>query len=900
MNRKGKDISIIKLISIVFIVTMIISTGGIGYLIFSQWVLSARQTTEIISEDIGEQLHSQVNALINIPYHINELNEKTIKNEILDISNEELRTKFFAGVLSSHNMDVHSFSYALADGRFYGARRNEENKVEIMIADSSTEGEAWYYAVNEDLTKGELIKKTAKYDARTRSWYQDAANAKRPGFSSVFKHHVKDDLTVSAAWPIYNSEGELQGVLGTHMLLSGIGDYLSKIVKDYNGYAVIIEKETGELIANSFGVDNFIINNDGSIERFNICEKEEISILKAVCDYYFSDKKGKFLYSDEEGRFYVFASEIKMNGLNWVLVSAVPESFYMSNVAKNIHITLLFIMLALLSSHLIYRAATKRFLRPMNHLLEASAAFSLGDLSKRIQVERNDEIGEISKSFNKVADKMEFYINNLEALVKERTEELYKSTLELKESKKQLQLILSSTAEGVCGLDVDGNCTFINESGLKMLGYLSSMDLLGKNIHDVIHHSYKNGQPYPIEECKILTALKQGSSVKTDDEVFWRADNSFFDVEYYAHPLICESKIVGGVLTFTDVTERKEKEKEINYLSYHDALTGIYNRRGFEKYLNKIDNLEYMPISVIFADINGLKMTNDIFGHAAGDKLIKKSAEILAKASREKDIVARVGGDEFILLLPKTKKEDAEKVLLRVRSEFSNAYIEAIKCSISLGCDTKTNLEQTLEEVMTNAENAMYKDKTMNRRVINQDMIDTIVSFLHTKRPEEKRHSASVQRLSCEIGELLNLSQTDINRLKRAAYLHDIGKIVQDESLLVKEELTDEELEKMRQHPIDGYRILSLFDDTLDLAEFVYAHHENWDGSGYPRQLKGEEIPLISRIILIAETYDRAYREGEKGEEQKALALKVTEDGAGKRFDPNISKLFIEMKKKEK
>jgi len=287
-----------------------------------------------------------------------------------------------------------------------------------------------------------------------------------------------------------------------------------------------------------------------------------------------------------------------------------------------------------------------------------------------------------------------------------------------------------------------------------------------------------------------------------------------------------------------------------------------------------------------------------VFGHVAGDELIKKSADILRKSCRNGDVIARVGGDEFVILLPKTDKGEVEKVLSLIKTGFSNARIEAIKCSVSLGVDTKTSSHQSLEEMMANAENMMYKDKTINRKSANRDIIDTIIETLHSKYPREKQHSLSVSQLCGELGITLNLSKTEINVLKRAGYLHDIGKIVLEKSLLSKDNLkslTEEEREKVRQHPIVGYRILNLFDETLDLAEYAYSHHERWDGKGYPRGLEGEQIPLIARIISIAETYDRVLNRGDGPfDERKKMAVKVIKESAGKQFDPNLAGLFVQ------
>lgn len=473
---------------------------------------------------------------------------------------------------------------------------------------------------------------------------------------------------------------------------------------------------------------------------------------------------------------------------------------------------------------------------------------------------------------------------------------LIKTNLQLEDNQDQLRLILDSAAEAIYGIDLDGNCTFCNKSCIKMLGYNDQSELLGKNMHEQIHHTREDGTPFPVHECRIFNAFVKGEGAHVDDELFWRADGTSFEVEYYSFPQIRNGEIIGAVISFRDITQRKQKEAEIQYLNCYDILTGLHNRRCFEENRGKIDTAENLPLSVIFADINGLKMTNDIFGHAAGDELIKKSSEILKQVCRENDLVARLGGDEFIILLPKTTEENAGDILEQIRAEFVYARVEAIKCSISLGLYTKRSSEQSLDEIMANAENAMYKDKTMNRKAINKDIIDTIIDSMHSRNPREKQHSVSVSEMCAEMGTALHLAETEISKLCRAGYLHDIGKIVLDQSILAKDSFTDEELEKIQQHSAVGFRILSLFDDTLDLAEYVYGHHERWDGKGYPRGLKGEEIPLISRIISVTETYDRVFERNHLPlEERKAEALDKIRSGMGNRFDPRIAKLFIDI-----
>lgn len=292
-------------------------------------------------------------------------------------------------------------------------------------------------------------------------------------------------------------------------------------------------------------------------------------------------------------------------------------------------------------------------------------------------------------------------------------------------------------------------------------------------------------------------------------------------------------------------------------------------------------------------------MTNDIFGHNAGDELIKKSSEILRKSCRQTDLIARVGGDEFIVLLPNTTEETTEQVVARIKSEFADTRVKAIKCSMSLGYDTKRIPEQSIDEIITNAENAMYKDKVSNRTSTNIDIINTISETLYSRSSVEKQHAINTSNLCADFGFILGLPEPEISKLKRAASLHDIGKIVLDNSVLLKDSkrtLTASQRVEMKQHPVVGYRLLSLFDETLDLAEYVYGHHERWDGSGYPRGLKGEQIPLLSRIISVVETYDHLLHNNELSlKDRKMAAIDVIKNGAGTQFDPQIADSFVQM-----
>ncbi|HKM29462.1 MAG TPA: diguanylate cyclase [Bacilli bacterium] len=895
MEKNKTNTKIRKNILLIFVIALVISITSSGIIVFANWISSSKVITEQLATDINENIHNKVYDFMQAPYNVNEINHKIIENNMLDLSDDKQRNKFFVGVVEMQKQEIYSFSYGTVTGEYYGAHRNEEGEIEIIICSEETDWNAGYYSINEDGTPGELVFQVGKFDPRTRAWYIAAVQNEGAVYSPIYKHFVKNDLAVSAAWPVYDEHHELKGVMGVHLLLSDISKYLKDAVSKYNGMAIIIEKDSHYLIANSLEIADFNILPDETLIRYTPEDLDNEGIQKSY-EHYKEQETFEKVYKGKSGNYFVDTKEITLEGINWIVMTAIPESIFMKDVTNSMFWSAFAAIISLIFLLLIYNFFMKRYLQPVKDLLQISGEMSAGDLRKRIKIVKHNEIGLISQIFNDVADKMESLIDNLDDTVQQRTEELQKTYAKLAENKGDLQLILDSAAEAIYGIDLQGNCTFCNKSCLKMLGYNYQTELLGKNMHWLIHHSHKDKTPMPIEECKIYNIYHNQEGSHVDDEVFWRADGTCFDAEYYSYPQIKNEIIVGIVVTFTDISKRKQKEAKIEYLSYYDALTGFQNRSYFEKNRIIFDKPENLPLSVIFADINGLKMTNDIFGHAAGDELIKESAKILKKVCRQDDLIARIGGDEFVILLPKTTKEEVSKVLARIDSEFETARVEVIKCSISAGAATKTSSLQPLDEVMGNAENAMYKDKTLNRKNVNKDIIDTIVDNLHLRNLDEKRHSIDVSNLCVKVGLAMKLPENEISKLKRAAYLHDIGKIVLDEGILRKDYFTEEEKEKIKQHSAVGYRILNLFDDTLDLAEYIYGHHERWDGSGYPRGLKKEQIPLISRIIQSVETYDRVLHRGELPlEERKIIARNVINAGGGTQFDPKVAAVLVQV-----
>ena len=461
---------------------------------------------------------------------------------------------------------------------------------------------------------------------------------------------------------------------------------------------------------------------------------------------------------------------------------------------------------------------------------------------------------------------------------------------ELQTSRQNLQLILDSTAEGIFGIDREGKCTFCNASSLRLLGYERQEQLLGKEILAIINPPKTGEAAIDLQATDIFSPMVTGNGISLEDQVFSRPDGTSFDVLLYAYPQWKNNQVVGSVITFTNTTERKQNIEKIQYLSSHDELTGVHNRSFFEQEKERMDKEENLPISLLVGDVNGLKLSNDIFGHIAGDSLLKTICSVMQKVCPQKGSISRTGGDEFVVLLPKTSNDEARQLMERMQAQLDEQFPPMGKDSISLGYATKTSTAENLENVFRNAENGMYMEKTLNHRAMQKKQLKQLELQLYANVPEEKLHAKRIAHHCSRMAGLLQLDENASKQLVRAGYLHDIGKVVREMGPLGDPSLVVQDIQGIYEHTVVGFRILKSFDETADLAEIILHHHEHWDGTGYPRQLKEKQIPLASRILRFCETYEMLSQEKESDEvtiKQNLSSL------AGTVLDPHLVSLYL-------
>ena len=433
-----------------------------------------------------------------------------------------------------------------------------------------------------------------------------------------------------------------------------------------------------------------------------------------------------------------------------------------------------------------------------------------------------------------------------------------------------------------------------NTSHQKLTGIALS-ELRGKTPTEVVGD--KQGK---LIEKKYLECVKKAKSISYEEVLTLKSGTQIWHTTL--NPIIENGKVINIVGSSHDITGRKQMEEKIKEMSLIDQLTGLYNRRYYEHNILNAYGEKCLPLSILLMDVNGLKLVNDAFGHKYGDLILTQIATILKNNINAKEgFAARIGGDEFIVVLPSHSLIEAKKVADNIKQNIDlqskeNQENLGIMLSASIGLATRESIKQNPEETFKAAEDSMYRHKLAETASVKSKTIDIILNTLYEKGEMEMLHSRRVSELSSKLASALGLDKEKVDEIRLAGLMHDIGKIGIPEQILNKPgKLTDEEYEIIKKHSEAGYRILKASNEFYKIAIYVLQHHERIDGKGYPYGLTGEEITLPAKIIAIADAYDamtstRSYREAKTKEYAISQLLKY----AGTQFDENLVKVFIE------
>ncbi|MEA4870521.1 MAG: PAS domain S-box protein [Christensenella sp.] len=478
--------------------------------------------------------------------------------------------------------------------------------------------------------------------------------------------------------------------------------------------------------------------------------------------------------------------------------------------------------------------------------------------------------------------------------------ELKRTMRALQESERSKSVLLANLPGMAyrCAYDRNWTMQFVSSGCFDLTGYLPN-ELIGNaciSFNEIICQEYR--EPIWMESSAHLSE-HQGN--RYEYEILTASGERKWVLDINQGVFEPSGKLIALEGIIIDITNSKLQFLQIQYLSNHDQLTGLHNRQYYDNAKKRLDQAQYLPLSVMYVDINGLKLINDAFGSEAGDRMIQTTATILKANIRDQDIVARIGGDEFGILMPNSGSQGSIERMQTIKSAFS-MYNDSVKdramiINLSIGYCTKADEWMDFSQVEKEAEANMARRKLFDQKSHHNAVLSSIMTTLFERSFETEEHAERIDQICAIVGRKLGLSHEEMDKLHLFAILHDIGKIgISDQILNKPSSLNEEEFAVMKTHPEIGYRIAMASPEFASIAELILTHHERWDGAGYPNRISGEKIPLLSRILAIADAYDamtkdRIYRKALPRE----VAVREIKTNAGSQFDPQIAGVFLQI-----
>lgn len=677
---------------------------------------------------------------------------------------------------------------------------------------------------------------------------------------------IDNSLKIIIAVPVKDDSNIITGVLIGVM----DGNFLSRICSQIefgkSGYSFLFADD-GRIIAhpdyNLVDMDNDVINIKSNFELAELAKKM-LAGEKGVDNYTYNG----------EHKIIGFAP---VGSTGWAIGVTAEKQEILSRMDELgqvfIIVSLSFIIIGLVLAFYMGRQITT----PLGIAARQCQAMARGDFSQELLeswTARQDEIGDLARGFARINSEVGMMLQKIA------------------ESEMNLRRITDNMVDQVAQINLEGKYVYVSPSYNTALGWKVE-ELLGKQV-------YNFHDPDDVEYTRANYAyvLETGKPSKMVYR-FRCVDGNYIWVESIINPLFDNNgNLIGIILAGRDINERKQKEEEMRYMSEHDSLTGLFNRDYFERAVKIIDEQRATPVGIITCDLDGLKLVNDTFGSHQGDELLLKSANLLSECCPEGAILARIGGDEFAILLPFSSDNEVRAVYEKLKHRIIqyNAAVAEIPFSMSMGYAVKKNRKSMLDACQE-ADRHMCRHKLFSNYSTRSAIVQIVMKALEARDFVTEGHTDRLQNMVTIIAREISFADHEIDALRLLARFHDIGKVGISDNILFKPgKLSQEEYEEMKKHSEIGYHIALAAPDLVHIADWILMHHEWWNGQGYPLGLKGEEIPVECRMLAIADTYDaitsdRPYRKALTHKE----AIAELNKAAGIQFDPYLVVKFVQV-----